>query len=250
MPEISESTTLKQCFSCKRFFPANRQYFYRHRQHKDGLVHLCIPCERVRAKKWREENRAYCTEKSRQYYAGRDKDAHRIYGREQMRRLLANPEYRARVNRLRRLHRKNNPEQTRADNKRYHRLYATKAARRARTYHRLHREQIYMKHKKWLLEHPERAAAYQHQCYARHKTADAGDFNAFMWQAILLIYRHRCYYCGAKPKVLTVDHIQALSRDGLHTSTNIVPACRSCNSRKGNRPAPIPVQPILPLRFT
>lgn len=46
-----------------------------------------------------------------------------------------------------------------------------------------------------------------------------------------------CTYC---PEVLTkdtatMDHVIPLSRGGADSIENIVPACRSCNARKGNR---------------
>ncbi len=43
-----------------------------------------------------------------------------------------------------------------------------------------------------------------------------------------------CYYCGKKvsPEDLTMDHKIPLSRWGLSTRENIVPACRECNAKK------------------
>lgn len=49
--------------------------------------------------------------------------------------------------------------------------------------------------------------------------------------------RHVCAYCGGlfvEPE-LTVEHILPVSRGGRHEWTNVVTACRSCNTRKGNR---------------
>jgi 5-methylcytosine-specific restriction endonuclease McrA len=40
-----------------------------------------------------------------------------------------------------------------------------------------------------------------------------------------------CVYCGSTHD-LTMDHVIPLCRGGAHTPDNIVPACRSCNSRK------------------
>jgi 5-methylcytosine-specific restriction endonuclease McrA len=49
--------------------------------------------------------------------------------------------------------------------------------------------------------------------------------------------RHVCAYCGDPyaESELTVEHIVPVSRGGQHTWTNVVTACRSCNTRKGNR---------------
>lgn len=40
-----------------------------------------------------------------------------------------------------------------------------------------------------------------------------------------------CAYCGEK-QLLTLDHVLALSRGGLHEASNIVPACLRCNCSK------------------
>ncbi len=45
---------------------------------------------------------------------------------------------------------------------------------------------------------------------------------------------HTCQYCGSK-KNLTLDHVIPRSKGGLHTWDNVVTACSSCNSRKGDK---------------
>lgn len=47
----------------------------------------------------------------------------------------------------------------------------------------------------------------------------------------------RCQYCGGhfSEEELTYDHVVPKSGGGRRTWTNIVSACRACNSRKGNR---------------
>lgn len=45
-----------------------------------------------------------------------------------------------------------------------------------------------------------------------------------------------CYYCGRSGR-LTVDHDIPLARGGTDAIENILPACRSCNSRKNARTA-------------
>lgn len=60
--------------------------------------------------------------------------------------------------------------------------------------------------------------------------------------------RHVCAYCGGQfaDSELTVEHIVPVSRGGLHTWTNVVTACRSCNTRKGNR---LPEEARMPLLY-
>lgn len=54
------------------------------------------------------------------------------------------------------------------------------------------------------------------------------------WAEILDRFNHRCAYCLADTD-LEVEHMQPLSQGGGHSPHNVVPACRSCNARKGTR---------------
>lgn len=48
---------------------------------------------------------------------------------------------------------------------------------------------------------------------------------------------HTCLYCGKsmKNKLLTRDHVKPLSKGGRDIWSNVVTACRRCNTHKGNR---------------
>jgi 5-methylcytosine-specific restriction endonuclease McrA len=46
---------------------------------------------------------------------------------------------------------------------------------------------------------------------------------------------YTCQYCGRRDAGLTVDHVLPRYQGGLHTWTNVVAACPSCNHRKGGR---------------
>jgi 5-methylcytosine-specific restriction endonuclease McrA len=78
---------------------------------------------------------------------------------------------------------------------------------------------------------------------ARLRNAPVCDLTARDWHGIKAAYRHRCAYCHRR-RPLTIDHVVPLSRGGAHTAANVVPACQSCNSRKGDRAAPT-YQPLL-----
>lgn len=48
---------------------------------------------------------------------------------------------------------------------------------------------------------------------------------------------HLCMYCGEElpGSQLTRDHVKPISRGGLDCWSNVVAACKACNTRKGNR---------------
>jgi len=65
--------------------------------------------------------------------------------------------------------------------------------------------------------------------------ATVNDFTPEQWQQTLEDHNHLCAYCGESDENLTQDHVIPLSKGGNHTASNIVPACRFCNSSKGSR---------------
>jgi len=82
----------------------------------------------------------------------------------------------------------------------------------------------------------EKMKAKKRRDYARrrgaivpHRPLTAND-----WIEIQERNNHRCYYCGART-TLTMDHVIPVSKGGLHVKENVVPACRTCNSKKNNK---------------
>lgn len=57
------------------------------------------------------------------------------------------------------------------------------------------------------------------------------------WKETVIYFEGRCAYCGRTTRNgerLTKDHLVPVSRGGATVQSNIVPACSSCNSSKGN----------------
>ena len=82
--------------------------------------------------------------------------------------------------------------------------------------------------------HPEVIGAKDRNRRARHLSAD-GRFSSTEWLALVASFGGCCAYCGLSDLPLTADHRVPLARGGSNYISNIVPACRSCNSRKGTR---------------
>jgi len=87
----------------------------------------------------------------------------------------------------------------------------------------------------WRLTHPDEIAEQQARRKARRHGASGSHILA-EWQALKVAFDHRCAYCRKKSQELTRDHIIPLSKGGSDNIDNIVPACRSCNSRKWDKP--------------
>lgn len=85
----------------------------------------------------------------------------------------------------------------------------------------------------WIKQHPEYNRLRYHRYRARLQGVEA-TLTVAEWHAILEAFGHRCAYCLRHGK-MTQDHVVPVSRGGAHTAGNIVPACLSCNAKKGNR---------------
>ena len=84
------------------------------------------------------------------------------------------------------------------------------------------------------------------QCFAPHlnpqrgwpqprrvREANAqGSHTRSEWMRVKSDYRNRCAYCGISGVPMTKDHVVPLARGGSDYIENIVPACKTCNSRK------------------
>jgi len=66
--------------------------------------------------------------------------------------------------------------------------------------------------------------------------AATGEHTVQQWLEKIELHAGCCFYCGEQ-KPLTVDHDVPITRGGSNDITNILPACLSCNSKKGVRTA-------------
>jgi 5-methylcytosine-specific restriction endonuclease McrA len=51
-------------------------------------------------------------------------------------------------------------------------------------------------------------------------------------QQIFEAWQHQCAYCGDAAD--TLDHVKPRHKGGATVTTNLVPACRQCNRKKGS----------------
>ena len=116
---------------------------------------------------------------------------------------------------------------------------------RSAAYRAAHAEENRARLAAWRAAHPGRNRVSEQRRRARKRGALINDFTTVQWRELQATFDHRCAYCGKRAKGhLTIDHITPLAKGGNHTLTNIVPACRKCNCRKGVGPLLRPVQPM------
>lgn len=62
----------------------------------------------------------------------------------------------------------------------------------------------------------------------------SGMFTLNQWLDRLFYHGNRCYYCHCEG-TMTIDHRIPLSKGGTNWPSNLVPACKSCNSSKRDK---------------
>lgn len=143
-----------------------------------------------------------------------------------------------------RVWRARNPEQSKAHCRKYRRENAEKIREQKRRYYqevRKPQDQTPHGRLKDRLKKSKRAAM---------KHGAEATLTLEEWLDVCKRYDYRCAYCGRRMP-LEQDHVVAITKNGPHTKDNVVPACKHCNSSKGNRsslPVPCPVATKVPAR--
>ena len=121
-------------------------------------------------------------------------------------------------------------------------------------YYNNHKKKYSETNKRWCKNNPERRKEHKRR-YNQTETGKAtaqrantrrranlqkitNTLTAHEWENILEKYNYICAYCGVEfdcENLPTRDHIIPISKGGNNTKENIIPACRSCNSKKFNR---------------
>ena len=108
------------------------------------------------------------------------------------------------------------------------------------------KEYLRRKSAKYRKEHPDVVRAVDRRRYQKRKDAVlrqnekrrillagvCGSHTQLEWLELQQVCGQSCAYCGVAGVPLTKDHFIPISKGGSDDITNIVPACRSCNSSK------------------
>ena len=127
----------------------------------------------------------------------------------------------------------------------YHHENREKRAEYKRKYYQKNKDRI----KAYQIENRERSRILEREAYKnnprkyllknairRHRMNSLiSDFTSKDWESCLEYFDYSCAYCGSK-KNLEQEHVIPVSKGGNYTVNNIVPACKSCNASKNNRP--------------
>lgn len=117
-------------------------------------------------------------------------------------------------------------------------------ARGGNKWRKRNRDYLAEKNREWHATHPGARSVYAQNYRAKHGVAPRstvvhsapGRVTRAEWNARLEEFNHTCAYCLCTGVRLSQDHMVARTAGGLHSIVNVVSACRSCNSRKNDRP--------------
>lgn len=228
----------KICTICSIEKPATFEYFYKSKYGKGGIDSRCKECHAIKAKKYYQENQEKMKEYSREYReenpekVKRLMEKYRVENKEKIKSDFnkwyhANREYVLQRSKERRVE---NPEK-------YKQMIKDRRGKQSdysKEYGKANREKLNKKLKKWRMENPGLNAKYRQD--RRHRQKDSINiYSVDVWEETLRQFEYKCSYCNKEVDKLTQDHIVPVSKGGGYLRSNIVPACKSCNSSKGNK---------------
>ena len=123
-------------------------------------------------------------------------------------------------------------------NRKYREANQEQEQERLRLYREANREQERERKRLWGQANPEKVREHCRRRRAIKMRATFPGLPRTTAVAVALrrqLFNNSCAYCGG-PGPFHDDHVEPLSRGGLDTPSNLVPACVRCNCSKGDRP--------------
>lgn len=167
--------------------------FYNNKTTKDSLSYTCKIC----AKKYKEKNKDH-------------------------------------INKLRVKRYKNNPKKYNLQSNKSHKKHRQDRLIKQRLYFKNNKDYFYVKNKKYRQENIDSILLRNRQRKLLLKNFPI--IKQLEINQLLKEHEYKCFYCKIEVKRrvnLHIDHKISLFCGGEHTINNLVPACKSCNLRKG-----------------
>lgn len=242
------------------------------KSNKDGVNKLCRKCLSIRAKQHYEKNKERIVEKQKRYYEinkERVLEYHNEYYELNKEAILKRQKEYAITNKdviIERMHKyyEENKVIIKEKQKAYCEENKVRITKYKKQYVKLNKCRLEEQGRKYCNEHPSEVKGYNEKYRRENKSKIAirskkyrqsnkdktnvitqryrakkrlldSTLTVTQWEEIKLNFDNRCAYCGNELP-LAQEHFIPLSRGGEYTHNNIIPACRSCNASKNNKP--------------
>ena len=251
--------TTKICCTCKKEKPGD--CFSRNKRSKDGYKEYCKECASIKTALYRESHKEQIRESARKsYHKSKQNAEEKTKQQESLSTRICS------VCGIE----KPLTEYYKCGNGGYRTYCKLCANKKARDYHKAHREEIVDKKREYNRENKSRIDAYNKQYYNEHsdeiktKVRDwekehvdtkrehgvfyfhtsrskregvKSDFTRGDWKQCKEYFsvdgKVHCAYCGKEMKKATMEHVIPFEHGGEYTKSNIIPVCVSCNASKG-----------------
>lgn len=201
----------KRCSKCDETKLVSE--FHRNKTSKDGYKRWCKECRKDETKRYREKHREVINARKREAYYNSKKFV-----------------------------KEKSEEQLKQGSKTCTQCSMSKGILQFREranggFYSICRECENENNKEYRLTHPELIREIKVRTEQRRRARALeveSDFTKEQWKECLETFDNQCAYCGVETSDMCQDHFVPLSKGGGYTKSNIVPSCRSCNSKKHN----------------
>jgi 5-methylcytosine-specific restriction endonuclease McrA len=224
------------CRTCN--VPQSPDEFYIKDKKTGRRATKCKKCTIAYVADWQKAEYAKDPEKARAVYRARAahwREANPEKSNEISRR--SNKKNRPKLRESERAYRAANHEKIREKKKRYKKRHKDVVNAGHARYREANHERLRERHKQWRDAHIERLREIVSDAKHRRRArlaGSGGSHTAAEWNGLKEFYDYTCLLCNRRePEIkLTRDHYIPISRGGTNDIDNIIPLCKSCNSRK------------------
>jgi len=269
LPEAKEGYQI--CSKCGEELPLNEEYFEKSKTGFTGFRRDCRKCSNEASRQWREKHPDKVKEyEYNRWHDNMDKEKARhkeYYDKNHIAIVEKAKDYywenKDEISNKKKQARRNDPEHFREMDKKYRERNKEKRNEQNRIrywlnrdwnieynhkYHDEHRDELAQKKRKKRAnrteEEREREREYYRRNRERYKLACSqyrykkkqlpSNLTQEEWKSIQEYFDNSCAYCGKQVDVFEQEHVIPVSKGGYYVASNIICACKNCNTSKSN----------------